>query len=100
MRLTVRDHELLYMLAASRWLSTTQIAACCFAGVTIRVLHRRLRLLRGHRYIFSSRAHLMAEALHTLDLQGKSELLARGWQHAITLERRVPRNVEHFLGIK
>ena len=99
MRVTGRDRELFYMLVGARWLSTTQIAACCFAGVTIRVLHRRLRLLRTHRYILSSRAHPMAEALHALDLQGKFELLARGWQHPITLERSVPRNREHFLGI-
>jgi hypothetical protein len=87
------------MLAVSRWLSTAQVHACSFPGVTIRVLHRRLRLLRTEGYIHSVRAHPMAEALHALGPKGRSELLERGWQRPMTTERSAPRNLEHFLGI-
>ena len=82
-----------------RWLSTRQIAGLLFAANHRTALDRRLRVLRKHRYVVSVRAHQMAEALHTLGPQGRSELVGRGWQHPITLERSVPRNLEHFLGI-
>lgn len=99
MRLTDRDQELLYLLAVSRWLTTAQIARSCFAGITIRVLHRRLRLLRAGDYVHSLQDHPMAEALHTLGQEGKSALASRGWPREMTLERTPPRLLEHFLGI-
>jgi hypothetical protein len=41
----------------------------------------------------------MAETLHTLGPKGKEALVKRGWQRAIRLERRPPKNLEHFMGI-
>ena len=41
----------------------------------------------------------MAEALHSLGLKGKELLMERGWKREISIERRPPKNLEHFLGI-
>jgi hypothetical protein len=40
----------------------------------------------------------MAEALHSLGAGGEL-LLASGWAEEIRLERKPPKNLEHFLGI-
>jgi hypothetical protein len=86
-------------LAAARWLTTRQIAALCFSAVSIEMARRRLRLLREARYIRSLRANQMAEALHTLGPRGRELLTEKGWEKAISVERRPPRNLEHFVGI-
>jgi protein involved in plasmid replication-relaxation len=99
MILTARDHGLLLGLAAARWLSTGQIASAYFTGITPKVLQRRLRLLRESGYLASVRAHPMAEALHTLGADGRAMLLRNGWPRPIALERRPPKNLEHFIGI-
>lgn len=98
-RLTARDRRVLAKLAATRWLTTTQIASLCFPGVTVEMARRRLRLLGEERYIVSRQANQMAEALHTVGPQGKELLLTRGWTRPIRLERVPPAHLEHFLGI-
>jgi Replication-relaxation len=99
MRLMPRDQKVLVKLAAARWLTTSQVAGLCFPAVSIEMARRRLRLLRGARYIRSLRGSQMAESLHTLGVKGKELLIGKGWQKAIPVERRPPRNLEHFLGI-
>jgi Replication-relaxation len=98
-RLMARDQRVLTKLAAARWLTTRQVAMLCFPGVTIEMARRRLRLLREARYIRSLRGNQMAESLHTLGIRGKELLMGQGCRKAITVERRPPRNLEHFLGI-
>src|ERR1043166_228020 len=99
MKLTERDGRLLAELGRFRWLSTGQIAGLLFAANHRTALDRRLRVLRKHRYVVSVRAHQMAEALHALGPKGREILLDRGWPGEIRLEKRVPRQLEHFLGI-
>jgi hypothetical protein len=99
MRLTARDAKVLTTGAAARWVTTAQMHAMCFPEVSIEVARRRLRLLRKDGYLFSYRASRMAETLHSLGPRGKEALIKRGWQSAIRLERKPPKNLEHFLGI-
>ena len=62
-----RGHE---ARSRARWLTTTQVAALCFAGLTPEMARRRIRLLREARYIRSVQSNGMAEALHTLGPRG------------------------------
>jgi hypothetical protein len=99
MKLTERDGRLLGELGRFRWLSTGQIARVLFPANHLTAVHRRLRVLRKHRYVVSVRAHQMAEALHALGSRGREILLDRGWPGEIRLEKQPPRQLEHFLGI-
>ena len=99
MRLTQRDRLLLGKLAQARWLTTTQVAELCFPEVSVEMARRRLRLLGKNHYVFSSQINQMAEALHSLGSAGRDVLVARGWQGTIRLERALPKNLEHFVGI-
>ena len=99
MRVTARDKRLLVALASARWLSTSQVGALCFPNTSKVVPQRRLRLLRQGNFIHSVQANAMAESLHSLGPSGKQALIRLGWRHPIRLERKPPRNLEHFLGI-
>lgn len=98
-RVTKRDRRLLEELAAARWLSTRQVKALCFPAVTVEMARRRLRLLARGGLVHSWRSNRMAEALHSLGGGGRRLLLAAGWTEEIRLERKPPKNLEHFLGI-
>jgi len=99
MRLTNRDRRLIMKIAAGRWLTTAQIAALCFRGVSLEMTRRRLRLLRMARYLRSSRAHEMAEAIHTLGPRGLEVASPQGRLVAPRGERALPRNLEHLIGV-
>lgn len=99
MRLTPRDRKVLRRLAAGRWLSTRQVAALCFAGVSMEMARRCLRRLAAEGHVRSHQTNSMAEALHTLGPAGRDALQAQGWVHPIRLERTPPHNLEHFMGI-
>lgn len=99
MRVTERDQKLLAGLAAARWLTTQQVKSLCFPEVTIEMARRRLRLLASESFVHSWRVNRMAEALHSLGANGRRLLVASGWAEEIRLERKPPKNLEHFLGI-
>ena len=98
MRVTERDRHVVMKLAAARWLTTRQIAALCFCGLTAEMARRRIRLLREARYIRSVRANAMAEAMHALGPRGP-ELLNQKSAERTRLERTPPRNLLHAIGI-
>jgi hypothetical protein len=98
MRVTERDRRVVRKLAASSWLTTNQIAAMCFPGLTVEMARRRLRLLRAARYVRSVRANAMAEAMHTLGLHGR-ELLGGERAKRTRLQRVLPKNLAHLMGI-
>ena len=98
MRLTDRDHRIIMKLAVSRWLTTRQIAALCFTGLSAEMARRRIRLLREAGYIRSVQTNAMAEALHTLGPPGR-ELLDQERAAATRLERAIPKNLTHLLGV-
>jgi hypothetical protein len=99
MQLTDRDLKVLGHLAASRWLSTGQAAALCFARVSRTMACRRLRLMRRARYVRTSRENPMMEALHTLGPRGRQALAELGDGRTVALERFPPANRRHFLGV-
>lgn len=98
-RVTQRDQKLLANLAAARWLTTRQVKALCFPQVSIEMARRRLRILASGGFVHSCRINRMAEALHSLGANGRRVLVAGGWAEEIRLERKPPKNIEHFLGI-
>lgn len=99
LRVTPRDEGVLTDLAGARWLTTTQIHTLRFSKVSVEMARRRLRALRKTGHVFTTQANRMAEALHSLGPQGRELLRKRGWPDALRLERRPPKNLEHFLGI-
>jgi hypothetical protein len=98
MKVTERDRRVVTKLASARWLTTTQVAALCFAGLTPEMARRRIRLLRKAHYIRSVQSNGMAEALHTLGPRGR-ELLSEERAQGLRLERALPRNLSHLTGI-
>ncbi len=99
MQLTDRDRRVLRHLAAARWLSTGQVAALCFADVSRTMPCRRLRLMRGARFVRSVRENPMMEALHTLGARGREALAELGDERRMKPERFPPANRRHFMGI-
>jgi hypothetical protein len=98
MRVTERDRRVVRKIAASSWLTTSQIAGMCFPGLTVEMARRRLRLLRAAQYIRTVRANAMAEAIYTLGTHGR-ELLGRERAERTRLQRVLPRNLAHLVGI-
>ena len=97
--LTERDRGVLRYLAQARWLSTRQVRALSFPGVSHSMACRRLRLLRRARYVRSVRENSMMEALHTLGVRGREALRDFGYERRIPQERHPPVNRRHFLGV-
>ncbi len=85
-------------VATARWLTTTQMAELCFSGLSLEMARRRIRLLRDVRYLRSVRSNAMAEAIHAVGPRGP-ELLGQERAQRIRLERVLPRNLAHLMGI-
>jgi|GEM_PF-5077678 len=96
-RLTRRDVRLLAKLAASRWLSTRQIAALIFNGKDPSIARRRLAQLAKAGYVHSLRTSRTAEVFHAVGREGKPVLAREGL--SIELERTLPGELEHLKGI-
>ena len=96
--LTSRDNRLLVKCAVARWLTTGQIRQLFFPGLTTpEVARRRLRLLTCHGYLQTIRPHQSAEALFALGPAGRTALQGRGLE--FNLERTLPKQLEHLVGI-
>lgn len=98
MKVTDRDRRLIAKLAVARWLTTRQMSTLCFPGLSLEMARRRIRVLREARYIRSVQTNAMAEALHTLGPRAM-ELLAQERAAGTRLERAIPRNLTHLLGV-
>src|SRR5437867_2490733 len=98
MRLTKRCFDLLKLLRAARWLTTGQVRRRFFPGATADAARKRLRKLTDAQYLVMYREHRMAEALFTLGRLAKRALEKRGAEE-ITLERKPPKQWEHFCAI-
>src|SRR5262245_11596810 len=99
MRVTDRSIELLQLLAAARWLTTSQIRRRFFPGATLDAARRWLRKHSAKGYLVMMQPNRMAEALFTLGREGKRVLESLGTHTDITLERRLPKQIEHMNGI-
>jgi hypothetical protein len=98
MKITERDRRIVTKLGAARWLTTSQVAESCFAGLTPEMARRRLRLLREAHYVRAVQSNSMAEALHTVGPRGL-ELLSEERAKQTRLERTLPKNLSHLTGI-
>ena len=98
MRLTKRCLALLKLLRAARWLTTSQIRRRFFAGATDDAAQKRLRKLVQAGYLVVFRVSRMSEAMFALGREGK-RVLERAGTDEVELERRVPKQWEHFVGI-
>jgi protein involved in plasmid replication-relaxation len=98
MRLTRRCMELLQLLRAARWLTTGQVHRRFFPGATKDAARKRLRKLTGSRLLVMVQEHRMQEALFTIGPEGKRALELSGAE-GLVLERRAPKQREHFLAI-
>lgn len=98
MRLTARCQDLLRLLRAARWLTTSQVHRRFFGKATRDAARKRLRKLTRARYLKRFQQNQMSDALFTLGPEGM-RFLERQGASAIRLERQPPKQLEHFLGI-
>ena len=99
MRLTKRCLDLFRMLRAARWLTTAQIHRRFFATASLDAARKRLRKLVASGYLARFRANRMSEAMFALAREGKRTLERAGGRVEVHLERRPPKQWEHFVGI-
>jgi hypothetical protein len=88
---------MLTLLSSARWLKTSQVHRRYFAGASLSAARRRLRLLEEKKYLVRYRENRMAESLWTVGREGRRVLEKQGLD--ISLERRPPKQIEHYLGI-
>ncbi len=98
MRLTRRCSELLLLLASARWLSTSQVHRRHFKDVSIEAARKRLRKLESGQYVFRYRENQMMESLFSLGPKGRLAIESQTGRE-VRLERRPPKQLEHFVGI-
>src|SRR2546426_627529 len=97
-RLTKRCMDLLELLRVARWLTTGQVRRRFFPHATLDAARKRLRKLTQAGYLMMVQENRMSEALFTLGCEGKRVLETSGVE-GITLERKPPKQLEHFIGI-
>lgn len=90
--------ELLNLLRAARWLTTSQVRRRLFASATPQAARRRLRLLVGGAYLRKRQESRMQEAVFALGRAGKRALEREGAAE-IALETVPPKQREHMAGI-
>jgi Replication-relaxation len=98
MRLTERCEDLLHLLRAARWLTTSQVHRRFFPQATPDAARKRLRKLAQAGYLLRFREHRMSEAFFTLGPEG-IKVLEKDDGKEITLERKPPKQLEHFMAI-
>lgn len=98
MKLTPRCTELFRLLRGARWLSTGQIHRRFFPHASFDAARKRLRKHVETRHLVAYREHRMAETLFTLGPEAK-RLLEQVSAADIRLERKPPKQIEHFAGI-
>jgi len=74
MRLTARCTNLLRLLRAARWLTTSQVHARFFSHATLDAVRKRLRKLTAGRYLMMVRQERMSQALFTLGPKASGSL--------------------------
>jgi len=97
-RLTPRCKDLLRLLRAARWLTTSQVRRRFFPRATVSAARRRLRLLAKSGYVRKHQENRMREAIFALDRGGK-RVLESGGAREIGLERQPPKQMAHLAGI-
>ena len=98
MRLRERDVEIMRLLKAARWLSTSQLKKRFWSHATADAARKRLRKLTDSGYLRAHQEHQMKEILFALSQEGRAELERLG-SEALTLESKPPKQREHFLAV-
>jgi hypothetical protein len=98
MRLTLRCQEIFKLLNVAGWLRTSQLHRRCFGKATADAARRRLRALAKAGYVVKVQPNRMAEALFRLGPAGK-RALERSGARSIALQRHLPKQLEHLLGV-
>jgi len=98
MRLTNRCRSIFLLLKGARWLTTGQLKRCFFRHASADACRKRLRCLTAHGYLIRRQEHRMAQALFTLGSKGK-RVVEEHRAANTSPERRVPKQLEHLLGI-
>jgi protein involved in plasmid replication-relaxation len=98
MRLTKRCLDFLHLLAAVRVLTTGQIRRRFFQHASPDAARKWLRKATKEGYLRMYRRDRMTEALFMLGPEGK-RVLEREGATEIVLDRKLPKQIEHRLGI-
>ena len=98
MKVTPRCQEIMKLLSVARWLTTSQIHRRFFAGATPDATRKRLRKMQEGKFIRAVQPNRMVQTFSTLAGEGKRFLEMNGAEE-IVLERQLPRQVEHLVGI-
>jgi hypothetical protein len=98
MRLTLRCQEIFKLLNVAGWLRTSQLHRRFFRTATADAARRRLRALANAGYIVKVQPNRMDEALFRLGPAGK-RALERVGTRSIVLQRHLPKQLEHLLGV-
>lgn len=98
MRLMKRCMDLLALLRAARWLTTSQVRRRFFPRASLDAARKRLRQLTKAGYLKKHQEDRMREALFALGPEGKRVLEENG-APAIVLERQPPKQLAHLLGV-
>lgn len=98
MRLTPRCLDILKLLKAARWLTTSQLHRRFFGPSTVDAARKRLRKLAEADYLVQVQPNRMEESLFRLGSEGKRHL-ERMSDERIVLDRQPPKQLEHFLGM-
>jgi hypothetical protein len=100
MRLTARCRDLLRLLRAARWLTTSQVRRRFFPRATASAARRRLRRLGAAGYLRKHQEDRMREALFTLGREARRVLEKESdGGKPVVLERGPPKQLEHMAGI-
>jgi hypothetical protein len=98
MRVTARRIEFFRFLERGRWFATSQVHRRFFASKTFDATRRWLRAGVESNYLIATRENRMSEKFFTLGPEGK-RVLERSGSREIRVERRLPKQIEHFRGI-
>ena len=98
MRLTKRCLDLFKLLRAARWLTTAQIHRRFFRTASLDAARKRLRKLTEAGHLVVVRQNRLSECWFTLGKEGK-RILEADLGGEISLERALPKQCEHLLGI-
>lgn len=101
MNITERDRKLFLKLNQASWLSTSQLLKCFFQDKSANAVNKRMRKLVNAGYLFCSRNSSMEEYLYRLKTKAKQYLLDHTSMKEgnIVIPKRLPQNLQHFLGI-
>jgi hypothetical protein len=96
--LTLRDRDLLRLVANARWLTTAQIHQVYFPARSINACQKRLRRLASSDFIAPVRPSRTEQQLWRIGRKGLTALRTEG-AASLRVPKRAPGNLDHFCAI-